>query len=210
MSLSKTKWYKDNPETKKAYDKTRVKVVCSDGVTRRVSPTHPEYPYYTPNNVKIYKTLDPLIQKLRDEDKKLYEVSDNKQSLLVAGFVYVISHLKFLPWVKVGHSRDPERRLSGYNTGCPNREFKLEGYLYFKNRKIAERNVHYLLEDQGFHRKGEWFDCSAKYVIDMLGTIDDQEAYSRYRNKRFSSKPSVDDWNERPSDTKQEGVLVPF
>ena len=110
----------------------------------------------------------------------------------------------------MGHSRDPERRLSHYNTGCPNREFKLEGYLYFKNRKIAERNVHYLLEDQGFHRKGEWFDCSAKYVIDMLGTIDDQEAYSRYRNKRFSSKPSVDDWNERPSDTKQEGVLVPF
>ena len=40
--------------------------------------------------------------------------------------------------------------------------------------------------------------------------INDQEAYSRYRNKRFSSKPSVDDWNERPSDTKQEGVLVPF
>tara|TARA_R110000751_G_scaffold246494_1_gene346426 strand:+ start:37 stop:693 length:657 start_codon:yes stop_codon:yes gene_type:complete len=171
---NKLKWYKDNPETKKAYDKTRVRVTCSDGIIRRVSPTHPDYPHYNPNNFKISKTVDPLIQKLRDEDKKLYEISDNKQSLLIAGFVYVISHPKFSPWLKVGHSRDPERRLSGYNTGCPNREFKLEGYLYFENRKIAERNIHSLLEDQGFLKKGEWFNCSTKYVLDMLEKVDDQ------------------------------------
>ena len=40
--------------------------------------------------------------------------------------------------------------------------------------------------------------------------LNDQEAYSIYRNHRFSGNGSVDDWNERPSDTKQEGVLVPF
>ena len=40
--------------------------------------------------------------------------------------------------------------------------------------------------------------------------LNDKEAYSRYRNKRFSGEPSVDDRNERPSDTEQEGICIPF
>ena len=40
--------------------------------------------------------------------------------------------------------------------------------------------------------------------------LNDKEAYSRYRNKRFSGEPSVDDRNERPSDTEQEGISIPF
>ena len=169
--MTKQKWYKDNPETKKKYDRTRVTVVCSDGVRRRVSPTHPDYPGHNPNNVKLLKSVDPLIQSLREEDKKLYEVSDNKQTKLTPGFVYVVSHPLMSPWIKVGHSRDPDRRLSTYNTGCPKRSYKLEGYQYFEDRKAVEDDVHLRLDQEGFSRKSEWFNCSSQYVLDILGEM---------------------------------------
>jgi|TARA_R110000787_G_scaffold275767_1_gene384504 hypothetical protein len=167
--MIKQKWYKDNPETKKKYDRTRVTVVCSDGVRRRVSSTHPDYPGHNPNNVKLLKIINPLVQKLRDEDRKIYEESDNKQSKLTPGFVYVMSHPLMSPWIKVGHSRDPDRRLSTYNTGCPKREYKLEGYEYFENRKEIEKNIHSRLDDEGIQRKSEWFNCSSDYVLNILG-----------------------------------------
>ena len=169
--MSKQKWYKDNPKTKKKYDQTRVTVVCSDGVKRRVSPTHPNFPGHNPDNVKFLKSVDPLIQKLREEDKKLYEISDNKQTKLTPGFVYVISHPLMSPWIKVGHSRDPDRRLSTYNTGCPKRAYKLEGYEYFEDRKVVENNIHSRLDKEGFSRKSEWFKCPSQHVLNILEEI---------------------------------------
>ena len=63
--MTKQKWYKDNPETKKKYDRTRVTVVCSDGVRRRVSPTHPDYPGHNPNNVKLPLNPESIFPKLQ-------------------------------------------------------------------------------------------------------------------------------------------------
>jgi|TARA_R110000744_G_C19038474_1_gene526352 hypothetical protein len=171
MEIIRQKYYKDNPETKRKYNKTRRTVVCSDGVKRQVVPSHPDFPGHDPNNVKFLKSVDPLIQRLREEDKKLYEVSDNKQTKLTPGFVYVISHPLMSPWIKVGHSRDPDRRLSSYNTGCPKRGYKLEGYQYFENRKVVEGYIHLRLDQEGFPRKSEWFNCPSQHVLDILGEI---------------------------------------
>ena len=168
--MTKQKYYKDNPETKRKYNKTRRSVVCSDGIKRQVVPSHPDYPEYnTYEYIKKLKNTNPLVQKLRDEDRKIYEESDNKQSKLTPGFVYVMSHPLMSPWIKIGHTRNPDRRLSTYNTGCPKREYKLEGYEYFEDRKEVENNIHSRLDDEGIQRKNEWFNCSSEYVLNILG-----------------------------------------
>ena len=171
MEIIRQKYYKDNPETKRKYNKTRRTVVCSDGVKRRVVPSHPDFPGHGPNNVKFLKSMNPLVQKLRDEDRKIYEESDNKQIKLKPGFVYVMSHPLMSPWIKVGHTRNPDRRLSNYNTGCPKREYKLEGYEYFEDRKEVEKNIHSRLGDEGIQRNSEWFNCPSQYVLDILGEM---------------------------------------
>lgn len=170
--MTKQKYYKDNPETKRKYNKTRRTVVCSDGIKRQVVPSHPDYPEHnTYEYTRTLKSTNLLVQKLRDEDRKIYESSDNKQIKLKPGFVYVISHPLMSPWIKVGHSRDPDRRLSTYNTGCPKREYKLEGYQYFEDRKVVEGDIHLRLDQEGFPRKSEWFNCPSQYVLDILGEI---------------------------------------
>jgi hypothetical protein len=174
------KYKKDNPKTKKAYNALRKTIICSDGVKRRAYPTHPQHPDYNPDihwsdllglTPKIVKSVEeshPMLEKLREEDKDIYSESDNTQSGLKEGFVYVLSHPKFFPWCKVGHSRDPERRLSTYNTGCPTRSYTLDGYEYFKDRKSVENYIHNLLESKGYQRKGEWFECPSQYVLDVF------------------------------------------
>jgi hypothetical protein len=198
---SKLKWYKDKPETKKKYDKTRITVVCSDGKTRRVSPTHPDYS--GERVIKPVKTVDPLVEKLRQEDKALYAVSDNKQSLFKHGFVYVISNPAWSSWVKVGHSRDPERRLSSYNTGCPDRDYTLDGYIYFEKRLDAEQKIHQTLKEEGFLNKGEWFQCLSSYALTKLGELN-EEINTGYRNHRFSSYENLDDRDEGLSNRDEE------
>jgi hypothetical protein len=200
MKNSKSKWYKDKPETKQNYDKTRITVVCSDGETRRVSPTHPDYP--GERVIKPVKVIDPMVAKLRQEDQALYAVSDNKQSLLKHGFVYVISNPAWSSWVKVGHSRDPERRLSSYNTGCPERDYTLDGYIYFEKRLDAEQKIHQALKEDGFLNKGEWFKCSPSYALIKLGELD-EAINTGYRNHRFSSYKDLDDRNEGSTEWEQ-------
>ena len=172
------KYKKDNPETKRAYDSLRKTMVCSDGVKRQVVITNPEHPDYNPDRhwstlvsdftPKSVKEIHPMLNKIREEDKEIYAVSDNKQSALKEGFVYVLSHPKFSPWCKIGHSRDPERRLSTYNTGCPTRSYTLDGYEYFEDRVKIEEHIHNIVERDGYPRKGEWFNCPSQYVLDLL------------------------------------------
>ena len=177
-SKANGKYKKDNPETKRAYQSLRKTTVCSDGVKRQLVITNPEHPDYNPDRhwstlvsdftSKSVKEIHPMLNKIREEDKEIYAVSDNKQSALKQGFVYVLSHPKFSPWCKIGHSRDPERRLSTYNTGCPTRSYTLEGYEYFEDRVKIEEHIHNIVERDGYPRKGEWFNCPSQYVVDLL------------------------------------------
>ena len=177
-SKSNGKYKKDNPETKRAYARLRKTIVCSDGVKRQLVITNPEHPDYNPDRhwstlvsdftSKSVKEIHPMLNKIREEDKEIYAVSDNQQSALKQGFVYVLSHPKFSPWCKIGHSRDPERRLSTYNTGCPTRSYTLDGYEYFEDRVKIEEHIHNIVERDGYPRKGEWFNCPSQYVLDLL------------------------------------------
>ena len=180
------KYKNDNPETKRAFNSLRKTIVGSDGKKMRLAITDPLHPDYNPDrhwstlvpdlnitrqfpkNTKSIKLPHPMLNKIREEDKEIYAVSDNKQSALKQGFVYVLSHPKFSPWCKIGHSRDPERRLSTYNTGCPTRSYTLDGYEYFEDRVKIEEHIHNIVERDGYTRKGEWFNCPSQYVLDLL------------------------------------------
>ena len=176
------KYKRDNPETKRAFNSLRKTIVGSDGKKMRLAITDPLHPDYSPDRhwstlvpdltvrklTKFIKPLHPMLNKIREEDKEIYSTSDNKQSALKQGFVYVLSHPKFSPWCKVGHSRDPERRLSTYNTGCPTRSYTLNGYEYFEDRVKIEEHIHNIVERDGYPRKGEWFNCPSQYVLDLL------------------------------------------
>ena len=119
--------------------------------------------------------IDPILLKLRKQDKAIYAESDNKQSILTEGFVYVMTHPKLGTWSKVGHSRDPQRRLSGYNTGCPYREYVLHGFEFFSDRKKVEKDIHSILENEGLMRQGEWFQCPPEYIIEKLRVLVNEE-----------------------------------
>jgi hypothetical protein len=73
------------------------------------------------------------------------------------GHVYVASNPAWLGWYKVGMAVDAEDRCRSYQTSSPYRDFKLEYFKIFDDRRKAENNIHLLLSALGFDRLGEWF-----------------------------------------------------
>ena len=88
------------------------------------------------------------------------------------GFLYIIAHPR-LPGYKVGRAFDPESRLAGYQTGCPERAYYLRHVSsYFEDCVEIERRVHSALAE---HRmEGEWFDISPVHIINL---IDEQSPF---------------------------------
>jgi len=74
------------------------------------------------------------------------------------GVIYIISHPK-RQGLKVGRAFDADSRLANYQTGCPNREYRLE-YIssYVEDCYTVESIVHELLSPQRLN--GEWFDIA--------------------------------------------------
>lgn len=86
------------------------------------------------------------------------------------GFVYVITHPAWPEYCKVGRAFDPESRLRGYQTGCPNRAYRLRYAAYFPDCVAAEKLIHDTLAD--YRAEGEWFRIPAsvvEYSIDEIG-----------------------------------------
>lgn len=82
------------------------------------------------------------------------------------GFLYIIAHPR-LPGYKVGRAFNPESRLAGYQTGCPERAYYLR-YVspYFESCVEIEKRVHAALIE---HRlEGEWFDISPVHIINVI------------------------------------------
>ena len=169
--------------------------------------------------IKEAVVVDPRLLKIREEDKANYAESDNKYSKLKPGYVYVITNPAWPEDCKVGHSRQPDKRLSSFNTGSPNKDYKLEGSEHFEDRAVVEKYIHNLLEKEGIERKeGEWFVCSPEYILDKLKNLtpeykvgmilqDDIEVEhetgdSGYRNRRTALYESVDGGDDGPEDRR--------
>jgi len=81
----------------------------------------------------------------------------------MAGEVYIITNEAFKGWVKVGMSINAEDRLKSYQTGDPQRAYKLYSRYSTETRHIAEREVHKVLE-LTFKKSKEWFKADPQEV----------------------------------------------
>lgn len=91
----------------------------------------------------------------------------------VEGYVYIITNEAWPEWVKVGMADDPEKRLSGYQTGSPMRDYVLHTSYAVNDRREAEKAAHEVLKG-GHKKKGEWFRCSpAAADVLIRGTMEE-------------------------------------
>lgn len=79
------------------------------------------------------------------------------------GFVYVISNPTWPGFYKIGMSTNPKRRLAQYQTYSPHRDYKLEWFGFFFNRREGEKLLLSKLENHTH----EWVKPS-KLVLQEL------------------------------------------
>ena len=94
----------------------------------------------------IIKYKDYKIVELYNKYNKFVELKSKNIELLKEGYVYVISN-KLFNGFKIGMTKDkPEKRIKNLNTSVPV-DYELEYYMYFNNRKKAEREIQSKLDN---------------------------------------------------------------
>ena len=94
-----------------------------------------------------------------------------KQTSEKRGFVYIITNPAYPGYVKVGKALNVFNRFKGYQTYSPHRNYKLEGYEFFSNRKSAEKMVQNLLKGEQGVAEGEWFEVSVERAKRALANV---------------------------------------
>lgn len=82
--------------------------------------------------------------------------------------MYVVTNPAWPDMVKVGVTSDYKARLRQYQTGAPNRDYRLEGLVWFSNIAGVERAVHERLARFCGVRGTEWFECGAVHALDAI------------------------------------------
>ena len=59
-----------------------------------------------------------------------------------SGHIYILSNPAWKGWYKVGMAVEATDRLPTFQTGSPFRDYKLEYYKHFKDRRSAEKEAH--------------------------------------------------------------------
>ena len=115
------------------------------------------HPLYKPGNYKDFSSV-------AFSSMEGYESSTE-------GYVYVISNPAWVGWHKVGMAIDARDRCATYQTSSPCRDYKLEYYKHFKDRRSAEKEVHNLLIASHVVRKGEWFKSPVEQLKNKIQSI---------------------------------------
>ena len=77
--------------------------------------------------------------------------TDRPHDAIEQKYLYIISHPLHHGWYKVGIARDVKSRFNSYQTGDPQRQFKLEYSLLTPHYRALEHHIHTTLEN-----KFEW------------------------------------------------------
>ena len=142
------KYYKNNPETMRSWNKTRMWV---NG--KYVSQSHP---LHKPGRYKNFEAA-------AFSSLAKYESS-------VEGQVYVIVNPSFPEWVKVGMAIDSEDRLNNYQTSSPFRDYVLNYKWNVSDRRAAESEAHTELQKM-YERRSEWFKCTPEQAQEVVSGI---------------------------------------
>lgn len=131
---------------------------------------------------RFYRLSKERRAALRDHAKELREagadfVTASLRTDVKDGFVYLITHPSWPQFVKIGCAINPESRLKDYQTYCPRRAFRLEHYVYTKDRRELEEIMHSIFAYERV--EGEWFRVElkiAKRVLDDQYKFEHDEA----------------------------------
>jgi ubiquitin C-terminal hydrolase len=106
-------------------------------------------------------------KQLKDnKSKKCKECTRKERTIKRPAYIYVISHPKFKGWVKIGRAIDVNKRLDSYQTGCPNREYKLEYHILVDDPFLYEYYFSSVKKSNGY----EWFNIE---IAEAIHTIED-------------------------------------
>ena len=86
-------------------------------------------------------------------------------------YVYIISHQKYQGEYKVGIASNVERRLSSYQTGDPDRAYKIEYSFHTPNFRAIESYIH-----EKYDNKHEWV---SGVLQDIIKDIENYQPASR-------------------------------
>tara|TARA_B100000530_G_scaffold298441_1_gene218233 strand:- start:407 stop:955 length:549 start_codon:yes stop_codon:yes gene_type:complete len=145
-------------------NKTRMTI---QGKRYRVgNPNHPHYKLYKRGGFHaVFKQMGLVdIKDIQKEVEALY-------NQYISGHLYVLSNPAWKGWHKVGMAVDAHDRCAAYQTSSPFRDYKIEYFKSFEDRRAAEKEAHVLLEQTAKERRGEWFKISVLKIKEQLETI---------------------------------------
>ncbi len=131
----------------KIYNASRRTIRCSDGLVRRIYPSHPDYPELSAVRrrplVVIPGANAEFDTRVRARRDRLYRPADAEWDASAEGYVYITARRGVPGRVKIGHSADPKARISGANTFLgPDEEVYLVQQWLVTDRKASERWIH--------------------------------------------------------------------
>ena len=142
------KYYKNNPETMRIWNKTRM------WVNGNYIPQ--SHPLHKPGRYKNF------------EDAAFKSLAKYESS--VEGQVYVVVNPNFPEWVKVGMAIDAEDRLNNYQTSSPFRDYVLHYKCDVSDRRSAESEAHSELAKM-YDRRSEWFKCTPEQAQEVVSGL---------------------------------------
>lgn len=93
------------------------------------------------------------------------------KKVIKSGYIYIISNPAHKGYIKIGITDDIKNRLHTYQTGDPNRAYKVEHYIYHPNCIAAEKQIKESMKYFAKSIKKEWYECDlcvAKVRLDEL------------------------------------------
>jgi predicted GIY-YIG superfamily endonuclease len=94
------------------------------------------------------------------------------------GYVYIISNPAWPKWIKLGITDNLEKRLSTYQTGDPNRAYKIEYFIEINNYKEIEKILWESIKPFAKKRLNEWYE-----IDKLVAKVRLQEILSDYDTK---------------------------
>jgi hypothetical protein len=128
-----------------------------------------------------------------------YKWNGNSIKGIKPGFVYAITNPAWPGYMKIGSTIDVYDRLNTYQTGSPDRDYKLEHFVFVHDRLKFETEIHLKYES-----KGEWIKTDK--VPEEFDRIDNRRRESLtklIKEDYLSSKASSEEVMSIKSDTKK-------
>jgi hypothetical protein len=135
------------------------------------------------NRSKVHNAFNGLQYLAMDLLAIQYKLNGNSIKSIRPGFVYAITNPAWPDCIKIGSAIDVYDRLNSYQTSSPNRDYKLETYVFVDDRLSYEKQLH-----EKYNAEGEWIRTNVVPVEfkqmfdarrDKLSEIIKQEVVSK-------------------------------